>query len=179
MKVSHELQRLFLQLGEARTLPKRFTLLRSGDVSRHAYFIESGCIRLWHNNDGADVSVKFFLPGELCASLQSMHTGEPSKYELETITPCFVRSLSKSELEQKASETPELQEYFSSIIVHCLVNYQDLFVDRIGKPTEEQYRALIEEDPDILNIVPLHYIASYLGITPVSLSRIRKKIHLS
>jgi hypothetical protein len=59
-----------------------------------------------------------------------------------------------------------------------MADYQDLFVDRIGKPPEERYRALLEQDPHVLDIVPLHYIASYLGITPVSLSRIRKKVQL-
>ena len=179
MKVSHELQGVFSRLGVSKTLPKRFTLLHSGDVSRHAYFIESGCIRLWHNKDGADVSVKFFLPGELCASLQSMHTGDPSKYELETITPCVVRILDKAELQREAEQTPGLKDYIASVMVHCLVNYQDLFVDRIGNAPEERYRALIAEDPAILDLVPLHYIASYLGITPVSLSRIRKKTQVS
>ena len=179
MKVSQELQGLFSRLGTSRTFPKRFTLLHEGDVSRHAYFIESGCIRLWHNNDGSDVSVKFFLPGELCASLQSMHHQEPSRYELETITPCVVRVLDKSELEREAAKTPGLKDYITSVMVHCLVNYQDLFVDRIAKSPEERYRALIAEDPAILDIVPLQYIASFLGITPVSLSRIRKKTQLS
>lgn len=123
--------------------------------------------------------MKFFMPGELCASLQSMHHQEPSKYELETITPCVVRMLDKSELEREAAKTPGLKDYISSVVVHCLVNYQDLFVDRIAKSPEERYRALITEDPAILDIVPLRYIASYLVITPVSLSRIRKKTHLS
>lgn len=176
MKISPELQETFLALGQAKEIPKKTTLLSEGEISRYAYFIQSGSIRLWHNNDGTDTSVKFFLPGELCASLQSMHLEEPSKYELEAISPCIVRAITKSELHQKAAETPGLNDYFNSIMVHCLVNYQDLFVDRIAKSPEERYRALIEEDPEILEIVPLHYIASYLGITPVSLSRIRKKV---
>ncbi|MGX9353738.1 Crp/Fnr family transcriptional regulator [Roseobacteraceae bacterium S113] len=67
MKVSVELKELFSRLGVSKPFPKRCTLLHEGDVSQHAYFIESGCIRLWYNKDGADVSVKFFLPGELCA----------------------------------------------------------------------------------------------------------------
>ena len=179
MKVSEELQGLFSRLGVSRTFPKRYTLLHSGDVSRHAYFIESGSIRLWHNNDGADVSVKFFLPGELCASLQSLHHQEPSKYELETITPCVVRMLKKADLEREAAQAPGLKDYIASVTVHCLVNYQDLFVDRIARAPEERYRTLISEEPAILDIVPLHYIASYLGITPVSLSRIRKRTQLS
>lgn len=179
MKVSQELQGLFSRLGVSRTYPKRVTLLHAGEVSRHAYFIESGCIRLWHNHDGTDVSVKFFLPGELCASLQSMHTGDPSKYELETISPCVVRVLDKSELEREAAQTPGLKDYIASVMVHCLVNYQDLFVDRIARTPEDRYRALIADDPAILDVVPLHYIASYLGITPVSLSRIRKKTQRS
>ena len=179
MDISQELQAVFSRLGVSKTFPKHFTVLHAGDVSRHAYFIESGCIRLWHNKDGVDVSVKFFLSGELCASLQSMHTGDPSKYELETIAPCVVRMLDKGELEREAERTPGLKDYIASLMVHCLVNYQDLFVDRIGSSPEKRYRTLIEEDPTILDIVPLHYIASYLGITPVSLSRIRKKMQLS
>lgn len=179
MKISPELQNVFLELGEAREFAKKATLLRTGDVSRHAYFVQSGSIRLWHNNEGTDTSVKFFLPGELCASLQSYYHEEPSRYELETITPCIVRVVSKPELLQKAADFPELNEYITSVLVRCMVNYQDLFVDRIGKPPEERYRTLIKQNPEVLDIVPLHYIASYLGITPVSLSRIRKRIHLA
>ena len=178
MKILPDLQNAFLQLGEARDIAKKTTLLHAGDVSRHAYFVQSGCIRLWHNTEGTDTSVKFFLPGELCASLQSFYHDEPSKYELEAITPCVVRVVTKSDLLQKAAETPGLSDYITSVMVHCLVNYQDLFVDRIGKPPEERYRVLIEQDPEVLDVVPLHYIASYLGITPVSLSRIRKKTRL-
>lgn len=179
MKISPELQNAFLKLGEVREFAKKTTLLRTGDVSRHAYLVQSGSIRLWHNNKGTDTSVKFFLPGELCASLQSFYYEEPSRYELETITPCAVRVVTKQELLRRSAETPGLSDYMTSVLVHCIVDYQDLFVDRIGKPPVERYRALIEQDPEVLDIVPLHYIASYLGITPVSLSRIRKKIHLA
>lgn len=178
MKISPELTDMFLELGKAREFPKKTTLLQQGEVSRHTYFIQSGCIRLWHNNDGVDVSVKFFLANELCASLESFYHDQPSKYELETITPCVVRVATKPEIQQKVEEVPALREYTTSIMVHCMADYQDLFVDRIGKPPEDRYRALIEQDPEILENVPLHYIATYLGITPVSLSRIRKKIDL-
>lgn len=176
MKISPELQSVFMALGEAKVLAKKTTLLRVGDVSRHAYLVQSGCVRLWHNSDGKDTSVKFFLPGELCASLQSFHFEEPSKYELEAISPCIVRAVTKPELLNKAAETPGLSDYITSVMVHCMVDYQDLFVDRVARPPEERYRALVEEDRAIMDIVPLHYIASYLGITPVSLSRIRKRL---
>ena len=135
-------------------------LVHAGDVSRHAYFIEADCIHLWRSNEGAHVSVTFFLPGELCASLQNMHIGDLSKYELETITPCVLRIPDKPELELEAAKTPGLKDALASIMVHCLVNYQDFFADRIGSPPEERYRALINDDPAILDIVPLHSIAS-------------------
>jgi len=179
MKIAPELRDTFRQIGEPKEYPKKFTLLEYGEVSMHAYFVESGCIRLWYNNDGQDISVKFFLPGELSASLESLYREEPSKYELETITPCIVRVATKTELQAKAAKSQALEDYLTSVIVHCMADYQDLFVDRIGSPPEHRYRALIEQDPEILDLVPLHYIASYLGITPVSLSRIRKKVALS
>ena len=178
MKIAPELIKALRKLGVQKAYPKKFTLVDEGEVSKFTYFVEEGCVRLWYNNDGKDVSVKFFLPGEICASLESFFHETPSKYVLDTITPCILRRITKAEADAAAADTPELLSYFTSVMVHCMADYQDLFVDRIGNSPEERYRALIEQDPDVHEIVPLHYIASYLGVTSVSLSRIRKKIRL-
>lgn len=175
MKISKELQNTLRQLGKLKEFSKKSTLLAEGEISRQAYFIESGSIRLWYNNDGEDISVKFFLPGDLCASLESLHHEEPSRYELETLTPCVVHVIDKAAIDSKANHSPHLKEYLTSVMVHCMSNYKDLFVDRIAQSPEQRYKSLVDQDPELLDHVPLHYVASYLGITPVLLSRIRKR----
>ena len=179
MKVSEELRELFQSSGSSRELTPKTPLLAQGEVSRHAYFVESGCLRMWHIAGDSDVSVKFFLPGELCASLDSFYQEVPSDFGIEAIVPSIVRKFSKKELARKMEQSPSLREYFSAVMVHCAKDYQQLFLERIAKTPSDRYLTLVKEEPEILHIVPLHYIASFLGITPVSLSRIRAKVSSS
>ena len=176
MHVSDDLRELFRSLGSLTELRQKTPLLEQGEINRHAYFIESGCLRMWHTSDGSDTTVKFFLQGELCASLESFNQEEPSSFGIETIVPSIVRKLSKKKLEVEVSRSPILREYISSVLIHCAKDYQQLFLERIAKKPSDRYLSLVEEEPKIMEIVPLHYIASFLGITPVSLSRIRAKI---
>ncbi len=176
MKVSAELRDAFRGRGEVRSLAKKTPVLEQGDVSRHAYFVESGCLRLWLNDDGASVSLKFFLPGELCASLDSLYHQRPSRYGIDAIQPSVVRVCEKRHLQDFMDQSPAFREYINSVMVHCMADYQNLFADRVTRKPEDRYRALIEQDPEVLDTVPLHYVASYLGVTPVSLSRIRRKL---
>ena len=177
MKVSNDLRDAFRMRGELSQLAKKTSMLEQGDISDRAFFVESGCLRLWHNDDGTDTSIKFFLPGELCASLDSFHNGEPSRYGIEAIVPSMVRVCSKRVLDELKHQSKKFNEYFETIMVHCMADYQNLFVNRISNSPEERYRLLLEEDPDVLEIIPLHYVASYLGVTAVSLSRIRQKVN--
>ena len=104
MKASFELCKLFRNTGEPKDLPKKHTLLQQGEISKHAYFVESGCLRLWYNDEGNDVSVKFFLTGELVASLVSFYLEQPSKFGIEPI-----RDILSFELLDKPSLDSELQ----------------------------------------------------------------------
>ena len=179
MKIDPLLYEELSDIGEIRVFSKGATLLEEGDVSTHAYLVESGSVRLWQNQDGHDVSVKFFLPGEICASLESLHRQTPSKYILETISTSRLRVFSQRDMKRKAEKSSRFREYSMNVMVHCLVDYQDLFSNRISHSPEERYRMLLKEEPNILDYVPLRHIASYLGITSVSLSRIRRKIRIT
>lgn len=179
MIIPPELRDAFRSRGAVRNLSKKTSVLAQGDVSRHTYFVETGCLRLWFTDNGSDVSVKFFLPGELCGSLDSFYHEQPSRYGIEAIIPSVVRVSSKQQMQDLMEDSPRFTEYVNSVMVHCMADYQDLFVSRISSSPEDRYRALIEQDPKVLDTIPLHYLASYLGVTPVSLSRIRRKIETS
>lgn len=176
MKAPHYITHILSDFPVHRDLQRRQTLLLQGDVSCHAYFIESGCLRLWYNDDGNDISVQFFQPGEIVASLESFLKGEPSRFGIEAIVPSTVRVIDKSSFEEHLKASGGLRDFLFDALLTRLSDYQTLFLNRIMDSPEKRYRHLLAQNPGLFEVVPQHYIASFLGVTPVSLSRIRKKV---
>lgn len=157
-------------------VPARTILLREGEVSRHAYYILQGSLRLWFNNNGKDVTFQFFFEQQGVSSFDSFRRGEPSLFNLETIEPSSLLVLMKENMEQLMEEVPGFREYVQESIYQRVGHYARLFLSRIKDTPRERYLSLLEEHPHIIRRVPQHYIASYLGITAVSLSRIRSQL---
>ena len=165
----------FLQLFRQQQLPAKTTLLREGEISKKAYYIEKGCIRLWFNNNGKDITFQFFFEGEGVSSVESFRTNQPSLYSIETIEPCTILSITKKDFQEILNESPAIKQYIEENSFQRMIHYQKLFLSRIKDNPEKRYEELLRNYPRILQRVPQHYIASYLGITPVSLSRIRNR----
>ncbi len=176
MKSPIELLALLKNEGVRKELPKGQALLRQGEVSGNAFLVESGCLRLWYNDSENDISVKFYLAGDIVSALDSFYLERPSNFGIESIVPTVVRVFSRRDFLDHMENTPHFKDYMLTVAVHCMADYQNLFVDRIQNNPEKRYRCLVAEHPELLEIVPQHFIASYLGVTPVSLSRIRKKV---
>jgi len=153
--------------------PKKSTLLLAGDVCNKVYFIEKGVIRTWFNDDGNDVSFQFFLSGEAASSFESFKTGKPCLFNMETLSPSTLYEINKIDLFITLDKSSELKEKVNDIIFTRFYHYQKLFLSRITNTPLQRYYELLESSPEIIEQVPQHYIASYLGITSVSLSRIR------
>ncbi len=165
----------FVHLFERQNVPAKTTLLREGEVSKKAYFIEKGCMRLWFNNNGKDVTFQFFFEGEGISSVESFRTNQPSLYNIESIEPCTILTIGKKDFLSILDNSPEIKKQVDEVTFKRLVFYQNLFLSRIKDSPQKRYAELIKSHPKIIQRVPQHYIASYLGITPVSLSRIRNR----
>ncbi|MBZ4188427.1 Crp/Fnr family transcriptional regulator [Niabella sp. 3A5MI-3] len=165
----------YLPLFKRLELPARKILLREGQVSKTAYFIEKGCLRIWFNNNGKDITFQFFFEGEGVSSVESFRTNQPSLFNLESIEPCIVHHISREDFQSILDQSPVIKKEIEDHMVQRLIFYQKLFLSRIKNSPQERYKELLEQRPDILQRIPQHYIASYLGITPVSLSRIRNR----
>ncbi|SCY18504.1 Crp/Fnr family transcriptional regulator [Desulfoluna spongiiphila] len=163
------------RFGERKEYPKKARLLNEGDVSEYAFFIERGCIRSWFNDDGNDITVQFFFDGGFISSFESLRLCKPSLFNIETIEPSILHAVHKDALFSALNDSPDLKEAVNELIYHRFYHYQRLFLSRIKNSPKRRYEELIRENPEIFRRVPHHYIASYLGITPVSLSRIRNK----
>jgi len=161
-------------------VPARTILLNEGDVSKKAYLIEKGCLRVWFNNKGKDVTFQFFFENEGVSSIESFRRGTPSLCTLETIEPCVLHWIHKKDLDRIMKELnaiPEIREQLSDIFLDRQINYMGHLMSFIRDTPKERYLNLLKEKPHIIRRVPQHYIASYLGITPVSLSRIRNAVN--
>jgi len=165
----------FSDLFKKQQVPARTILLREGQVSRKGYFIENGCLRIWFNNSGKDITFQFFFEGEGVSSVESFRTSQPSMFTIETIEPCILHSISKKDFQFILNHSPEIRNEFEEQTFQRLIFYQRLFLSRIKDSPQKRYQELLQQRPEILQRVPQHYIASYLGITPVSLSRIRNR----
>jgi len=151
------------------------TLLAEGQISKTIFFVEKGCLRSWFNNNGKDVTFQFFFEGQGVSSIESFMTEQPSMFTIESIEPCVIFAISKKDFETIINTSPAFKQYFDEFIFQRLIFYQQLFLSRIKDNPEMRYKELLAQHPEIIRRVPQHYIASYLGITSVSLSRIRNR----
>ncbi len=160
-------------------VPSKTVLLKEGDVSKKAFWIEKGCIRAWFNNKGKDVTCQFFFENEGVSSIESFRKNIPSSYSIETIEPSVLYWIHKKDLDmimKEMAEIPELRDHMLNTSFERQLNYMHHFMSFIKDTPRERYFNLLKEKPHIIKRVAQHYIASYLGITSVSLSRIRNSV---
>jgi CRP-like cAMP-binding protein len=162
-------------LFQERVIPPRTMILREGEISEHIYFIKKGCLRMWFNNDGKDVTLQFFFEDQAVASIESYWQKTPSLFNLESIETTECICISKSDVDRLLVFYPELKDGLLEFAFERMSNYSFLFLSMIKDNPRKRYEELLKHHPEIIRRVPLRYIASYLGITPVSLSRIRNR----
>lgn len=155
--------------------PAKTILLAEGKVSKTMFFIESGCLRTWINDDGKEITTQFFFEGDSVSSIESFRTNQPSLYSIETLEPCVLQTISQSDFRHIIESSPELRNKLEEHLFKRLFQSQQLFYSYLKNKPQKRYEELIAQYPHIVQRVPQHYIASYLGITSVSLSRIRNR----
>jgi len=161
---------------EPRLVPKKTDLLQAGKKAVEIYFIRSGCIRLYYVKEGFDISAYFFTEKMFAGAYDSFITQLPSRHYLESIEDCELLYITYPKFQRLLHAHPEINEVIRKILEERFVDLHTLFTSQILNSPEERYRNLLAQRPDLLNRVPQHQLATFLGVTPVSLSRIRKRI---
>lgn len=157
------------------SIPSKTVLLEEGKVARKLYFVRKGCLRLFFYNAGKDITFQFFFEGDFVASFDSLYKRTPSLFFLESIEPTEVQVIKRDDFFSLIEQNPSLRQQYEEKLIDRFHAYQQLFLSRIRNTPQQRYEELLKEYPNIIKRVPQHYIASYLGITPVSLSRIRNR----
>ncbi len=158
-------------------LRKRQYLLQEGDVCRYTAFVERGLARTFIIDEkGNEPILQFSAEGWWIADLYSFLTNEPSRFNIEALEDCELLLITKSSWDILLQKIPALERYFRILIQNNLIATQRRLISSFSETAEEKYTKLMDNFPGCIQRVPLHMIASYLGITPETLSRIRSHI---
>lgn len=156
-------------------VPAKTKLVREGETAQQLYFICQGCLRAWHPHRGAELTAQFFVEGDTAAALESFLYAQPSLLTLETLEDCELTALSKADYEHLMATVPAFREWFYQTAITKLLTHTHRLLSFIQHSPQERYAELVARQPHLLQRVAQRYLASYLGITPVSLSRIRSR----
>lgn len=164
------------ELIPVRSYPKGAVLLEAGMVSRDCYFILQGCVRSYQLVEGNDRTTSFFVEGDPVASLLSYTTQTPANHYLECVEDSVLAVLNYEKEKVLYARFPKFEALCRNNIEVEFGKQQVIFQHYLTKNPEERYLLLLETRPELLNRVPQYHLASFLGVQPESLSRIRKRI---
>lgn len=155
---------------------KKELILKEGEVCKYAYFINKGCMRYYYNVEGEENTAQFFFENGWYTDYESFLTGKKTKQNIEALEKTQLISLSATDLQQLFIEIPKFERFGRLMAENAFLGIRQRVEMLENQTAEERYLTLIKERPKVFERIPQHYIASYLGIKPPSLSRIRKRI---
>lgn len=168
---------LLKNLFVPKKLRKRQYLLQEGDVCKYQAFVEKGILRSYTLDDkGAEHVLQFATEGWWIADLSSYLTGEPSPFHIDAIEDAELLLINKASWNDALEKIPQLERYFRILIQNHLIATQKRLMQSLSDTAEVKYLRYIQLYPDCLQRIPQHMIASYLGVTRETLSRLRRQL---
>ena len=160
-----------------RKVRKRQYLLQAGDVWKYNAFVTKGCLRTYSVDDkGNEHIISFAVENWWTGDRESLQTGEPSTFNIDALEDSEVALIIKEKYEALCREIPAFNAMVSAILEKSFRVAQSRIHTFISSSAEEKYLTFLEKFPHLVMRVPQTMIASYLGITPETLSRIRKQL---
>jgi CRP-like cAMP-binding protein len=144
-----------------------------GHTCKTIYFVKEGCVRIYYYKEDIDITESFEFENAFVARAESLFTGKPSRKAIQAIEDSSLIAIDSNKLFKLFESHHDLETLFRKIIEASYVSTVNRIESLQFNTAEERYFNLIKDHSNILKRVPLKFIASYLGITPVSLSRIR------
>jgi CRP-like cAMP-binding protein len=163
-----------VSLFHPQTLEKGDYFLRAGRIGDKLSFLREGLIRVFAPHEEKEVTQWIWYRGTLVTDLQGLVNDEPSKYSLQALSRCELYTIDKQDylgLHRRIERWPALER---RLITRCVGFMETRIFSLLSMSGEERYAYLQERNPDLFDTVPLKYLASMMGMTPESLSRIRK-----
>lgn len=171
--LSKEAENGILEISSELNIKKNTVIQPIGHTCKTIYFIKTGVARIYYFKEDIDITESFAFENNIVARVESLFTNRPSKKAIQLLEDSELIAINATQLFRLYDQFPEIERLFRLI-------FESAYVDTVNRieciqfhTAEERYSMLLKEFSDIIKSVPLKHIASYLGITPVSLSRIR------
>ncbi len=171
--LSKEAEKAISEISKIVEVTKNTDLQPIGHTCKTIYFIKKGVARIYYFKDDIDITESFAFENNIIARVESLFTGKPSRKAIQLIEDSELIAINSTQLFKLYDKFPEIERLFRLIFETAYVGTIDRIEGIQFHSAEERYKALINEAPDVLKRVPLKFVASFLGITQVSLSRIR------
>ncbi|MDF2438446.1 MAG: cyclic nucleotide-binding protein [Bacteroidota bacterium] len=171
--VTAEAEKALVNISREVELLKGEDVQRIGHTCKTIYFVQEGALRVYYFKNDTDITESFEFENSFVARAESLFTGKPSRKGIQALENVSLVAIHSQKLFQLFDQFPELERLFRKIIESSYVNTVNRIESLQFNTAEERYNTLIRQAPDVIKRIPLKYISSYLGITQVSLSRIR------
>ena len=161
---------------QARKIARNGYLLKEGAVCNESHFIEEGFMRSYtYDLEGNDVTTAFYSKRMYVSDLLSFFKRTPSKEYIQALTDCETWYITYDDMQANFHAFPEYREFGRLNIINLYSSLRQRMLSMLQETAEQRYSDLVNSNPEILQDAPLKHIATYLGITDTSLSRIRKE----
>lgn len=174
--LSEEAEQALYDCFEQVVCSKNQHLLTEGKICRHLYFLEKGALRGYYNIDGKEITHWFGFDNDFVTSFHSFITQEPSVENLQLLEGSILWSISKDKLTELLNRFHDIERLVRIAYENYYIRLEERYVNAQFKTATERYEQLLKEAPHIPDRVSLGHIASYLGISQETLSRIRSRL---
>ncbi len=175
-KLSEKDEMLILDNITRNKYSKGELIFRSGSIAQDLYFLTEGLVRLYYNRDGEDKTAFFFTEGNFICAGDSYVNKVPAKENYQALEETELYVFSEEAVIRLLQASPKFEIIARIATENELIQCQKMIASFVTKSPEERYLELIETKPELFQRVPQHYIATYLGVSPETLSRIKNRI---
>lgn len=176
VKLNAEKEQAFINILQVKDLKKKELLLVEGQVCDTITFINKGVFRVFHIIEGVENTFQFFFSDSWYTDYESFLIGIPSRENFQALEECQVVQFKKQDLFKLYESHPVFERVGRVFAENAFLSVYNLYKMKTNEVPVERYLNLLKQRPEVVERIPQHYIASYLGITPESLSRIRGRI---
>jgi CRP-like cAMP-binding protein len=179
VSLTSEEETLFLSKTATKFVKAKSILLSSNEIAKHTYFVNSGILRSFNINDNIIEHVLHFAcEGWWIGDMYSYISQKPGNLFIEVIEDAEIVSISKENHQQLYHEIPKLERFFRILAENSLVSHQERLMDNLSLTAEERFEKFCTKYPTLIQKIPQKQIASYIGVTPEFLSKLKKRLLL-
>ena len=177
IELTPEEKKLFISLLKPKKVYKRQLLFQEGNIAHYQYFVTKGCLRTYFiDNKGQEHNVQFAIEDWWTGDMHGFLTQKESRFNIIAIEDSEMLSIDRPSMEELYQKVPKFNIYFRQLLQNAFISFQDRILSGMSETAEERYVNFRKKYPSMDKRIPQNQIASFLGITPESLSRVRKNM---